>query len=176
MPETDIDSAVVSEITNTTTDFYVDNKSTEAASGEKETRFRQENWSKYYGYYRTIPELAIAIDTRATWTIGKGYNASPNTDFILTTIKGHNGGLKLGRAADTIARKDIVEGIDGLYAMDKCVMGFEKCDDHYPCPLHETWSEIKKKIIDSILSKSISELGSGMKLLLEKKEEKNIFF
>ena len=95
---------------------------------------------------------------------------------ILSSIKGPNGGFKLGRAADTIALKDIVEGIDGLYALDKCVMGFEKCDDHNPCPLHETWSEIKKKIIDSILSKSISELGSGMKLLLEKKEEKNIFF
>lgn len=94
---------------------------------------------------------------------------------ILSSIKGPNGGFKLGRSADTIVLKDIVEGIDGLYALDKCVLGFEKCDEHNPCPLHETWSAIKKNIIDSILLKSISELGSGMKLRLENVEE-NIFF
>ena len=89
MPETDIGSAVASDLTNAITDFSVNSRETEAANGQKETRFRQTYWTKYYGYYRSIPELTIAIDTRATWTVGKGLVTDPDTDYVITSIKGN---------------------------------------------------------------------------------------
>jgi len=55
----------------------------------KETQFQQTKWADYYGYYRSIPELAIAIDTRATWTVGKGYKGDDFTKFLLDSVKGN---------------------------------------------------------------------------------------
>ena len=89
MAETDIGSAVSSDLTNAITDFSVDPMSTEAADGQKETQFQQTKWADYYGYYRSIPELAIAIDTRATWTVGKGYKGDDFTKFLLDSVKGN---------------------------------------------------------------------------------------
>ena len=89
MGELTIDTAVSSDLTNAITDFSVDNRDTEAADGQKETRFMQRNWTKYYGYYRTIPELGVAIDTRATWTVGKGNKTDELTEMLLDTIRGN---------------------------------------------------------------------------------------
>ena len=47
-----------------------------------------ENWSQWFGYYKTIPELAAVIDAKATWTVGKGFKADEITTMLLDTIKG----------------------------------------------------------------------------------------
>src|SRR3990167_3472411 len=53
-----------------------------------ETNRDNSNWSQYLGYYKTIPELRAAIDAKATWTVGKGFTADPETTLILDLIKG----------------------------------------------------------------------------------------
>ena len=88
MGTTDIDSSAVGGISTVITDFSVDTKTTEAASGQEETEYINAKASQWLGYYKTIPELKMAIDTKATWTIGKGFQASPLTELILSTIHG----------------------------------------------------------------------------------------
>lgn len=70
------------------TDYSVPGKNTDAATGEKETEYLNSKASKYLGYYKTIPELKMAIDAKATWTIGKGYSSEPLTTLTLSTING----------------------------------------------------------------------------------------
>jgi len=88
MGEMNISSATASDLTNAIQDYSVDTATTDGASDQTETYYDQTNWTQYLGYYKTIPELAIAIDAKATWTVGKGYTADPETKFILDFIKG----------------------------------------------------------------------------------------
>ena len=70
------------------TDFSVNAKALDKATGEKETAYINAKASQYLGYYKSIPELKMAIDAKATWTIGKGISAPPLTMLKLSTIKG----------------------------------------------------------------------------------------
>lgn len=70
------------------TDYSVASKSTDASAGEEETRYTNSKAGQYLGYYKVIPELKMAIDAKATWTIGKGFQADELTWLRLSTIKG----------------------------------------------------------------------------------------
>ena len=89
MPETDIGQATASNLKDAVKDFSVDAISTDAAGDQKEFTWQSVNWTKYLGYYKKIPELKIAIDTKANWTAGAGYEADEQTTLLLGTIKGN---------------------------------------------------------------------------------------
>lgn len=89
MPETDISSASATDLTNSMVDFSVDSESTDGAQGDVEFEWISEEWNQNLGYYKTIPELKTAIDTKANWTIGAGYDADEETKLLLDTIKGN---------------------------------------------------------------------------------------
>ena len=88
MPETDIGSAVASDLTTAMTDYSVDTQSTDGTTDQKETRYQITNWNQNLGYYKTIPELRAVIDARATWTVGKGFKAEEAIEMQLMTFKG----------------------------------------------------------------------------------------
>ena len=88
MPQTDIGSAEASNLSSAVTDFSVASEITDAANEGVETRWNNERWSEYFGYYKKIPELNAVIDAKATWTVGKGFKADEDTETILETITG----------------------------------------------------------------------------------------
>lgn len=88
MPETDIAGAVASDLTTAMTDFSVAPQTTDAAGEQDETTWTNTNWSQYLGYYKEIPELAAAIDAKATWTVGKGIKADSMTEATASFISG----------------------------------------------------------------------------------------
>ena len=87
MPETNIGSAVASDLSTQVRDYSVPSQTTDASSGLTETRWSNTTFNKYLGYYKTIPEL-IVIDAKATWTVGKGFKADEVTTMLLDAIKG----------------------------------------------------------------------------------------
>ncbi len=50
---------------------------------------RNEETLKPEPYYKNIPELKRAIDTKANWTVGAGFTSDEPTEMLLGTIKGH---------------------------------------------------------------------------------------
>ncbi len=88
MPETDIGQAVTTDLTNAIEDYSVATATTDAAGEQKETRWTNQEWTKYLGYYKEIPELQAAIDAKATWTVGKGFESDEIPGLILGAIRG----------------------------------------------------------------------------------------
>lgn len=88
MPETKIGSADYGDFKNTIEDWSVTPVSTDGPDEQKETYWDNSYWTTYLGYYKTVPELAAAIDAKATWTIGKGFDSDELTELQLGTIKG----------------------------------------------------------------------------------------
>jgi hypothetical protein len=88
MPQLDFGNAVASNLTSAITDFSVDTKQTDGASESPETRWQNNEWTQWFGYYKAIPELNSVIDAKATWTVGKGFQADEQTTLLLDTING----------------------------------------------------------------------------------------
>ena len=88
MSYTEIDNAAKGAQADTFTDYSVDAQETDAATGDKVTEYINPDAAQQLGYYKTIPELKMAIDTKATWTIGKGFLSESATELMLGTIKG----------------------------------------------------------------------------------------
>lgn len=88
MPETNIGAAQASNLQNVQTDFSITREDTDAAFEQEETIWTFENWTKWFGYYRQVPELKAVIDAKATWTVGKGFQTTPLTTQILYSIVG----------------------------------------------------------------------------------------
>ena len=89
MPDTDIDSAIATDMTNVVEDYSVAPETTDAGEEENEFEWQMEHWEEWYGFYKKIPELKVAINTEATWVMGGGFKADPETELLLGTIKGH---------------------------------------------------------------------------------------
>ena len=89
MPETEISSTVASDIANTETTYSVDSQQTDAADGQNDTTWQMEDWPQNLGYYLEIPELQTAVDAKATWTMGAGFEAEETVKMLLGNIKGN---------------------------------------------------------------------------------------
>ena len=51
MPDTKINSAKSSDLTNKMVDFSVDTQSTDGIFEQNESKWQEENWETYFGYY-----------------------------------------------------------------------------------------------------------------------------
>ena len=88
MPQTDINSTQAGAQKSAFDDYSVTERETDAATGDNETKYQNVDAAKQLGYYKSIPELKIAIDAKANWTIGKGFEAESATALALSVIKG----------------------------------------------------------------------------------------
>lgn len=62
---------------------------------------------------------------------------------LVISQKGHGGGFKLARKPEEISFKEILATVDYNIEPDSCVFGWGQCNSLDPCPLHETWSQLK---------------------------------
>lgn len=77
---------------------------------------------------------------------------------ILVSYKGPSGGFTLAKPLHEITLLQVVEAIDGLDFMNKCVIGLPQCSDEHPCSLHEPWKKIRANITEMLVGKSLAEL------------------
>lgn len=87
MGELNLTNASASDLSNAMTDYSVNPQTTDAAT-ESENGWINTNAAQQLGYYKEIPELKSVIDAKATWTIGKGFNADEGTTMLLDVLRG----------------------------------------------------------------------------------------
>lgn len=76
-------SAVVTDMTNQVAGFEVEN-----AKDTGDITY-QCTWTKWLGFYKSIPDLQSSIDKKAFWTVGNGFKASEKDKKILAKIRGN---------------------------------------------------------------------------------------
>lgn len=89
LPETDMTKLDNSDLSNVMVDYTVDPMSTDAGGDQKEYTYQTQDWDQNLGYYKTIPELKTAIDTKARWTVGAGFIADEPTSILLSSFNGN---------------------------------------------------------------------------------------
>lgn len=81
---------------------------------------------------------------------------------VLKSVKGPNGGFYLEKDDLNTSLADIVKAIDGDKIYDECVLGLKACSQKNPCPVHEEYKEIKKKIIAMLEKNTIENFNEIM--------------
>jgi hypothetical protein len=89
MPETNIKQTENSSLSTVQKDWEVTQEVLDSPEDSKETNYIIQDWATKFGYYKNIPELQAAIDAKATWTVGKGIETSPEDLFIIKIITGN---------------------------------------------------------------------------------------
>ncbi len=76
---------------------------------------------------------------------------------LVYSKKGKSGGFALAKDPKRIRLIDIVGAIDGLEMFNSCVLGFPKCSQENPCPLHEKWGELRMKTYNMLNDETLDQ-------------------
>jgi Rrf2 family iron-sulfur cluster assembly transcriptional regulator len=77
---------------------------------------------------------------------------------LLVSMKGPTGGFRLSRKPVEITLIEIIDAIDGLDIFNQCGIGFKKCDDSHPCPIHAEYKHVRNRIQNLFENKTLKEL------------------
>ncbi len=88
MGKFDLTEAKASDMTNLVSDLEIDSQIIDGVSDQLETTWINYNWSKYWGYFNSVPDLKSAIIMKAIWNVGKGFTTDISTEAILDNIRG----------------------------------------------------------------------------------------
>ena len=76
---------------------------------------------------------------------------------LVRTEHGTLGGFVLARPPQLILLWDIFAATAELEGLELCVMGFAKCNENNPCPMHDTWAPFREQLMASLRSKNLLE-------------------
>jgi Rrf2 family iron-sulfur cluster assembly transcriptional regulator len=79
------------------------------------------------------------------------------TKGFIRSTRGRKGGFTFSRDIHTIYVADVIDSVEGLEVFNTCMVGFETCPFNHTCPLHETWTETRKSIIDVLNRTSLAD-------------------
>ncbi len=81
---------------------------------------------------------------------------------VLSVIRGKKGGFALKIPAEKLTLFQVIQCLDNpeQSPFKNCVMGFEKCDDKTPCPLHPVWTKAKERMRKILQTTSIADIAS----------------
>ena len=83
---------------------------------------------------------------------------------LLRSSKGPTGGFALRVPASEIRLLDIVESLDGLAAYQQCASGLSECSDDMPCSMHDSWVNLRSRIMDYLGRNTIADLAKALEV------------
>jgi Rrf2 family transcriptional regulator, iron-sulfur cluster assembly transcription factor len=78
---------------------------------------------------------------------------------ILHSVRGPGGGFRLARRPEEISLLNVVEAIDGTTQFDGCALGWKACLDDDPCPLHESWKQVRADLKAYLVRTTVADLA-----------------
>ncbi len=83
---------------------------------------------------------------------------------IVKSVKGPNGGFFMDESTLQRPLVDVVEAIDGNGLFTGCGLGLVSCSASRPCPLHNEFAAIRKKIHNMLVNTSIKDFSEDLNL------------
>ena len=79
---------------------------------------------------------------------------------VLEAIPGPGGGYKFAVHPKKIPLLDVIEAVDGKDSLKRCIMGLPQCGNKNPCPMHNTWKDLKERLLKEFGNKTLFDLMS----------------
>lgn len=81
---------------------------------------------------------------------------------LLRSSKGPTGGFCLRTSAKDVSLIQLVEALDGLGDYQRCVSGLSECTDDAPCGMHDSWKQLRSRIMDYLEQTTIADLVTAL--------------
>lgn len=81
---------------------------------------------------------------------------------LIQSTKGPNGGFYLDEASRKNTLAEIVKAIDGDKLFTGCGLGLKVCSEKSPCPLHDEFKVIRKKVSQMLESATVGEFNDEL--------------
>ena len=75
---------------------------------------------------------------------------------LLRSIRGLNGGFALGKPAQKITMREVIEALEGPIALNRCLLREGECNEEKGCSLHQVLREAQERLLD-ILNRTTME-------------------
>lgn len=82
---------------------------------------------------------------------------------LLESRRGPGGGFRLARKPELITLRDVVAAIDGLDQFLECAVGLDRCSDEAPCPLHDTWKDLRRQMMTYLEVTTLADMAAAVK-------------
>ena len=76
---------------------------------------------------------------------------------LVHSRRGRGGGFSLRKPPREIRFLDILEASEFERSLRPCAFGWGECDDNQPCPLHDTWTELKETFVRWASEKTLAD-------------------
>lgn len=83
---------------------------------------------------------------------------------LLLSAKGPNGGFFLDNAGLKQSLADIVSAVDGDRLFTGCGLGLKSCSEKKPCPIHDEFVVVRKKIKTVMQSAILGDYNTSLDL------------
>lgn len=78
---------------------------------------------------------------------------------LLRSARGAKGGFALGKPANEITVKEIVEAIEGPIAVSRCLLRQGQCEEEKVCPLRQVWEEAQQRFVEVLDRTTVDDLA-----------------
>lgn len=77
----------------------------------------------------------------------------------IASLRGRNGGFKLGADTGKKSIAEIIDTIEGLENYHTCFFGIKHCVNGKPCAMHDTWNATRDQLMKTLSETNLQELG-----------------
>ncbi len=81
---------------------------------------------------------------------------------VISSLKGPTGGYYLSEENLQLKICDVIAVMEGDRVFEGCFLGLPECDGDHPCPLHDVFSDFRKKVLYKFSHQSIGELAKDI--------------
>ena len=81
---------------------------------------------------------------------------------LLRSIRGAKGGFSLGKPANEITMREIIEALEGPIALNRCLLKEGECAEEKSCPMHLVWEEVQRRFVEILDRTTMEDLAKRM--------------
>lgn len=105
-----------------------------------------------------LKEIAKEIDSPEAFTAKILQDLAKNN--LIHSVKGPYGGFEISlKDIENIKLSQIVDAIDGDSIYNGCGLGFKECGKHNPCPIHDQFKPVRKKLKHMLENTTLYDLA-----------------
>lgn len=81
---------------------------------------------------------------------------------FLNSLRGVNGGYQLATAPENVSIIDLIQALEGPFAITECNLGHQHCSSETLCAIRSPWLHINEMITKALSSIKLSDLVNGI--------------
>jgi Rrf2 family iron-sulfur cluster assembly transcriptional regulator len=81
---------------------------------------------------------------------------------LLRSSRGLKGGFSLGKPANKITMREVIEALEGPIALNRCLRKEGGCEEEEVCPIHQVWEKAQEKLLEVLDTTTMEDLAEWM--------------